>query len=260
VIIGGLGSQSIIKIGANQEAARVLQPEFGEIISRNAPAPSNVSEQPTGPNILDDTPQGAINRLIHTQTLEPGLDLYQSIENGQMLKLETAVTRFGFYDEPILKIVDRYGQKTEMHYITEEMAVDEIPGTYFPLKYVWEAWMRNTGGDKEDTTTAEVMQEYGLVKNHKDPSIDLAGVPRQKILTNLAIQGNRAALTKFVAMKEFEKNLATFDSFEHLSIDDVEALGPENLRNMAEWEPREKMLIAMQEFEKKSEALKSLLD
>jgi hypothetical protein len=260
-MIGSLGSQSAIKIAAVEEAAKMLEEEFGKIVFKPAPVPSDVSEQPTNWLGFDDTPLGRANRVSHAQQLYPYADFSIAIENGQMLKANFWV--YGgppqMFDEPMLRIIDKYGQITDDHYTTEEMAVDGIAPTRFPMEYVWEAWMRNTG-DKEDTTTAQVMQEHELVENHKDPSIDLAGVEREVILTNLAVRGLREGLYKLRAMQEFEKNFEHFESFLNLSIDDVEALSPKHLQNRAEREPQERMLIAMQEFERASENLKSLLD
>lgn len=125
-------------------------------------AQSFVSEQPT----FDETTVGAQNRAAHAQILEPGADLYISMENGIM----RSANGFHYVDKACILVIGKDGR--------EHMGFsEEIPIPYESLKAV-----RSLGLAKH--TLAEVLLEQGIIQKLDDPYPGMEGRTRADLLSD----------------------------------------------------------------------------
>ncbi len=149
-----LASTSAVKLSACREA-------FGNAVEIIAvKAKSGVSEQPMNAETLS----GAFNRLRDAQQQVPDADIYISVENGIFEE------NGRFIDRPVIAIA-RKG-------VAPAATFGE--GVEFPKASVEEARLR--GFDK--WTVGQVMQETGVVKQHDDPHLDIAGKSRKNFLVD----------------------------------------------------------------------------
>ena len=147
-----LASTSTVKLSACREA-------FGnaaDIIV--VKASSGISEQPMNTETLT----GAFNRLRDAKRQVPDADLYISVENGIFEE------NGKFIDRPVI-VISRNRDAPETTF---------GEGVEFPKECVEET--RARGFDK--WTVGKIMQEKGLVKEHDDPHLDLAGKSRKSLL------------------------------------------------------------------------------
>ncbi len=156
-----LASTSAVKLSACREA-------FGnaaDIIV--VKASSGISEQPMNAETLT----GAFNRLRDAKAQVPDADLYISVENGLFEE------NGKFIDRPVIVIARKNG--------APETTFGE--GVEFPSECVEETRLR--GFDK--WTVGKVMQEKGLVAQHDDPHVELAGKSRKSLLVDAIKQALR---------------------------------------------------------------------
>lgn len=163
-----LTSQSPIKLRALQGALDELNITANVVTVK---APSGVNEQPVG----DETRRGALNRIAAAREQQAG-DLYVSMENGL------------FHEDGIW---------TDCAVVVVEYSPDGRPitvvsdGVIFPLDAVEEAQRRGF----QTTTVGQVLAEWGIVKDHADPHVDLCGTSRETLLHATARQALASVLT-----------------------------------------------------------------
>jgi non-canonical (house-cleaning) NTP pyrophosphatase len=150
-----LGSTSCVKQASVLSALHRFSSPY-ELVSVSAR--SNVSEQP----IENETYHGAINRVVHTASLVPDADFSLAIESGIFLRNNN------FYDVAVVVARSQYGQ----------MVISESEAVQFPDNCVMEALQRDG-----DWTAGMVLQEKGIVKDHKDPHQSLTGKSRAEYIT-----------------------------------------------------------------------------
>jgi non-canonical (house-cleaning) NTP pyrophosphatase len=153
-----LGSENVIKMN-------VVKNTFAEaktvVIGKTVK--SGVPEQPEG----DETVEGAKNRARNTLALTPDADMVIGIENG-IFKLENGE----YIDKAVIYCLtkaDNY--QTPLIFWSEAITLDKACVEI----------ARARGFDK--CTVGMVMQELGLVANHKDPHLSLTGRTRESFLT-----------------------------------------------------------------------------
>lgn len=154
-----LGSKSEIKIAALTEALEILGFR-AEIISVDVE--SGVPPQPQN----EETRQGAMNRSSNAMAAYPGAAVYVAIENGIFQQPDGT-----WVDKAVVCLTTSAGN----HYT---YVVTFSDGVVFDTQYVEEA--RRRGFDKY--TVGQVMQELGIVKDHRDPHADLSAKPRKDFL------------------------------------------------------------------------------
>jgi non-canonical (house-cleaning) NTP pyrophosphatase len=163
-----LTSQSAIKLRALQAALVDLN------ITANVVAvkvPSGVNEQPVG----DETRHGALNRIAAAREQVVG-DLYVSIENGLF-------HRNGIWTDRAVVVVEQPGNA--------HVPIIVSDGCAFPLSAVEEA--KHVGF--ATTTVGQVLAEWGIVKDHADPHVDVCGTSRETFLRAAVRQALAAVLT-----------------------------------------------------------------
>jgi non-canonical (house-cleaning) NTP pyrophosphatase/adenine/guanine phosphoribosyltransferase-like PRPP-binding protein len=154
--IGLVGTQSAIKLDAIRNSFRMLLPknEFWEI--EGVPAQSGKPEQPEG----DETLEGAANRVKDAMRLHPESDMVIAIESGIFKLPDVAAPEgYSYYDQAIIYCLTK-DQQTHIY------RSDYLK---FPTDAVEEARKRGFA----TTTVGQVLQEWGRIKNHKDPHVDL---------------------------------------------------------------------------------------
>jgi non-canonical (house-cleaning) NTP pyrophosphatase/adenine/guanine phosphoribosyltransferase-like PRPP-binding protein len=152
-----LGSENTIKMNVVKNAfAEAKAIVIGKTVK------SGVPEQPEG----DETLEGAKNRAINTLALTPDADIVIGIENG-IFKLENGeyIDKAAIY---CLSKADNY--QTPLIFWSDTVALDK---TCVEMA-------RARGFDKY--TVGMVMQEQGLVTNHKDPHVSLSRRTRESFL------------------------------------------------------------------------------
>lgn len=139
-------------------------------------AKSGVREQPIG----EEAKRGAENRINDVLSKNKDCDLVVSIESGLFFEENAWVDRAVIFVRNV---------KTNKDFILMSEGVE------FPRKYVIKA--KRQGYHK--TTVGEVMEQEGVVKNRKDPHLDIAGITRKKIIGNAVLkmfQNNINCLTR----------------------------------------------------------------
>jgi non-canonical (house-cleaning) NTP pyrophosphatase len=128
--------------------------EFWEI--EGVPAQSGKPEQPEG----DETLEGAANRVKDAMRLHPESDMVIAIESGIFKLPDVAAPEgYSYYDQAIIYCLTK-DQQTHIY------RSDYLK---FPTDAVEEARKRGFA----TTTVGQVLQEWGRIKNHKDPHVDL---------------------------------------------------------------------------------------
>lgn len=201
-----VASESPFKVRAVERALEKLGIE-AEVVGVNAvrevtdeaqiigvKAKSNVAEQP----MQKETLEGAKNRLAHAQELAKqaghhDADLYIAIENGLFKHMFTG----SYMDQAVVLAVGRDGEPK--HEWSKKVK--------FPTKAVEEARRRGF----QNTTAGQVMQEWGMVKDHRDPHSDLGDkTSREDILTEAVTKLLKDKLKwagKASAPKDYARNV-----------------------------------------------------
>lgn len=160
IIVGGTNK---IKIDAVTEVRNKYN--LHAAVNGSPHSSSDANEQPVGRyEIL----MGVWNRALTSYKADPTDDIYIGIENG-IIQLEDDEDRW--FD---IAICGMYVPRVRLFTYVESAMCE------FPIEAVNKA--RLLGFDK--VTVGKVMVEMGLVKNHRDPHIDLCGKHRREILVD----------------------------------------------------------------------------
>jgi len=157
-----LGSKSAVKVQAAEAALADFSANV-ELVP--VKASSGAPEQPVGA----ETSQGAKNRMASAQELCPDGDFFLAIENG---------------------IFEEHGKWVDRAVVTCQSAdgqqyfIAHSDGVEFPAQAVEATRQRGF----QEWTVGKVMAEMGIVQQHDDPHLELAGKSRAAYLQE-AISG-----------------------------------------------------------------------
>lgn len=165
-----LGSESAMK---REPLRKYLDTQEDKFELHTVNVASEVNEQPFR---LVEMLRGAFNRITNILKYYEDGDVYFAIENG--LRWEVSTKKWLDY-----ALCMRYNNRLGVFEYSLSKAVE------FPQEAVIRTLLKEGGFSRN--TVGRTLQEMGLVKDHADPHLDLAGISRKDLIYETLVKLGR---------------------------------------------------------------------